>query len=301
LEGTQQYPRDHGDRIHCKPVGQSKWLLAGTQDNGTNRYTGSLTWEHVADGDGGDCAVNPLKLNEAYHTFYGVQWLERSTASGDWGSWTTITIPGTGPALFYPPLEVFGRTVARAGDKAFVSRNSGGAWVTVGGLGFNASNLASAMTMPGPDQFYVGSTGGNLCRVDWSGLAWTVTALTSPRTAWMSDIAIDPNNPKTLWVTYTTLNGPHVFQSNDGGTTWSDCTANLPPLPINAIIVDPKDSKRVFVAADLGVYESQDAGGVWTAYGAGLPNALAVDLALHEADRWLFCATRTRGCWAIAV
>src|SRR5262249_33986641 len=25
----------------------SKWLLAGTQDNGTNRFTGNLVWEHV--------------------------------------------------------------------------------------------------------------------------------------------------------------------------------------------------------------------------------------------------------------
>jgi hypothetical protein len=70
---------------------------------------------------------------------------------------------------------------------------------------------------------------------------------------------------------------------------------------MNAIIVYPKDSKRIFVSADLGVYESQDGGGTWTTYGTGLPNALAVDLALHEADRVLFCATRNRGCWTIGV
>src|SRR5262249_50684378 len=35
-----------------------RWLLAGTQDNGTIAYAGSPVWDHVADGDGGDCGVN---------------------------------------------------------------------------------------------------------------------------------------------------------------------------------------------------------------------------------------------------
>jgi len=279
----------------------SKWLLAGTQDNGTNRFIGNLNWEHVADGDGGDCAVNPSEPNEAYHTFYGIQTVERSTAAGAWATWTTINIPGTGSALFYPPLEVFGRTVARAGDQAFVSRNSGGSWTAVGGLGFGPGQLASAMTMPTADRFFVGSTGGALCRVDFSGNTWTASPLKSPRAAWVSDIAVDPHDPKTLWLTYTTVNGPRVYQSHDAGATWADRTTNLPPLPINAICIDPKNSSRVFAAADLGVYESVNGGTSWSVFGTGLPNALAVDLALHEKDRVLFCATRNRGCWIIGV
>lgn len=279
----------------------SKWLLAGTQDNGTNRYTGTLAWDHVADGDGGDCAVNPLKPDEAYHSFYGIDFLERSTTGAGWGSWTSITIPGTGEALFYPPLEAFGQTVARAGDRAFVSRNRGTSWVRVGGLGFSGGELASTMTMPNANQFYLGSNAGSIFRVDWSGAAWAPTALTTPRPAWMSDIAVDPNNAMTLWATFTTVNGPRVYTSTDGGMTWKNRSANLPPLPMNAIIVDPKNSSRIFVAADLGVYESVNAGTSWASYGTGLPNALAVDLALHESSRVLFCATRNRGCFRIKV
>ena len=47
-----------------------KWLMAGTQDNGTIRYTGSTVWDHIADGDGGDCGVNQLSPNVVYHSYY---------------------------------------------------------------------------------------------------------------------------------------------------------------------------------------------------------------------------------------
>ena len=49
-----------------------KWLMAGTQDNGTIRYTDSTVWDHIADGDGGDCGVNQLSPNVVYHSYYNV-------------------------------------------------------------------------------------------------------------------------------------------------------------------------------------------------------------------------------------
>src|SRR4029077_19419392 len=60
----------------------SKWLMAGTQDNGTIRFTGSPVWDHIADGDGGDCGVNPINPNEIYHSYYSVT-LERSINTGN--------------------------------------------------------------------------------------------------------------------------------------------------------------------------------------------------------------------------
>ena len=60
----------------------SNWLLAGTQDNGTIRFSAGAGWNHVADGDGGDCGVNPLNAMEVYHSFYKVS-LERSNNKGN--------------------------------------------------------------------------------------------------------------------------------------------------------------------------------------------------------------------------
>ena len=64
-----------------------KWLMAGAQDNGTIRYTGSTVWDHIADGDGGDCGVNQQSPNVVYHSYYNVS-LERSNNKGD--SWSAL-------------------------------------------------------------------------------------------------------------------------------------------------------------------------------------------------------------------
>ena len=59
--------------------------------------------------------------------------------------------------------------------------------------------------------------------------------------------------------------------------------------------------RRVFVAADVGVYESTDLGAGWAVYGTGLPNAIAADLLLHAQDRRLVCGMRNRGTWAVTI
>jgi hypothetical protein len=102
-------------------------------------------------------------------------------------------------------------------------------------------------------------------------------------------------------VTFSQLGGGLVFRSDNGGTSWVNCTAGLPNIPMNSVVVDPVNFKRVFVSADVGVYQSTNHGSSWASFASALPNAMAVDLILHKKDRMLICATRNRGAWAIAV
>ena len=272
------------------------WLMAGTQDNGTIRFTGSTKWEHIADGDGGDCGVNQLDPAEVYHSFYRVS-LERSSNKGD--TWTRLLPPSVG-ALFYPPVEISGATVAIGGTSLVISRTRGQTWITVA-LGLPAGDGASAMRAVDANTFLVGSTAGRMRRVAWSGTNWTVTNLTSPASRFISCIAVDPSNPLRIWATLSQLGGGRVFRSDDAGVTWVDCTAGLPGIPMNAVTVDPANFQRVWVAADVGVYQSMDLGATWSSFSTGLPNAMAVDLLFHRQDRMLFCATRNRGVWVVQI
>jgi photosystem II stability/assembly factor-like uncharacterized protein len=70
---------------------------------------------------------------------------------------------------------------------------------------------------------------------------------------------------------------------------------------MNSVVVDPANYQRVWVAADVGVYQTDDLGGHWTSLSSGLPNAMAVDLVFHKQDRMLICGTRNRGAWATPV
>jgi hypothetical protein len=273
------------------------WLLAGTQDNGTIRLSQGA-WEHVADGDGGDCGVNEANPKVVYHSYYNVS-LERSGKNGNFGSWSPMAPPPM-KSLFYPPVAVAKDTVSLGGDRLIVTRKGAPPWTSVS-LGLGASDLCTASCAPTPDLLYVGTLAGRLFRLSWNGTAWTVKELAAPFAGYVSCVAFDPRNAARLWATSTSAlpGGAPVARSDDGGTSWVDCTAGLPPIPKNSIAVDPATANRVWVAADVGVYESTDAGASWVSRSSGLPNAIAADLAFHAAGRRLFCGTRNRGVWML--
>jgi ligand-binding sensor domain-containing protein len=282
--------------------GSSRWLIGGTQDNGTERWTGSAIWEHVADGDGGDCGVNRTNPRTVFHTYYGMS-PDRSTTGGNFGSWSYIPppVPSGEGSLFYPPFECSatnGDTIAMGGDALYVSRNNGSAWTRIA---FPAAARSSAMYLPNADTVYVGTTDGRVYRTQWSGSAWgALTALGTPRSAYLSDLFVDAAGSR-LWATFRTIGGARVYRSDNGGSSWSDQTGNLPNLPVNAVEVDPWNSNRVWVATDLGVYQTTSGGTSWADFSNALPNVYVGDLLFHPHARVLRAATRNRGVWEIPV
>jgi hypothetical protein len=288
----------------AQKLGSSRWLMGGTQDNGTERWQGSPIWEHIADGDGGDCAVSRPSPNIAFHTFYGMS-PQRSTSSGDWGTWSNITppVPSGESSLFYPPLETSassGNTVAIGGGALYVSRDNGSTWTR---LPFAGGGTATAMYIPDGDTVLVGLSNGQVQRTTWSGSAWSgLSALTTPRAgAFVSDIGVDSSNASRIWVTYSTVGGGRVFLSTDGGSTFADRSAGLPNLSITAIALDPWNGNRAWVSASLGVYQTTDGGASWTGFASGLPNAYVGDLAFHQHSRVLRAGLRNRGAWEVPV
>ena len=281
----------------------SQWLLAGLQDNGTVIYTGALEWTHAGDGDGGHCAVNQSNPKIVYHSYYDVS-LERSTDKG--ATWTDLEPPPFSAfdkpptSLFYPPVELSGLTVAIGAQSLVVTRNGVKPWTKVP-LGLAADDLPSAMRAIDANTLVLGTTGGSMLKLSWNGTTWTKVKLGSPAARYISCIAIDPSNPQRIWVTLSEVGPGLVYRSDNGGTSWVNCTAGLPKIPMNAVVVDPADFKRIWVAADVGVYQSTTLGSSWTSFSSGLPNAMAVDLILHKQDRKLICGTRNRGAWVVTV
>ncbi len=278
-----------------------KWLMAGTQDNGTICYTGSpsFEWDSIAGGDGGDCGVDQSNPLIVYHSYYNVS-LERSTNKG--GTWTSLGLPWppTLASLWYPPVEVFGSTVAIGAASLLVTRNGMQPWTTVA-LGIPTNEFPSAMRDIDANTILVGTTAGRVLKVSWNGSSWSKAQLASPTSRYISCVAIDPSNAQRIWVTISQIGGGMVYRSDNGGSSWINCTAGLPNIPMNAVVVDPANYKRIWVAADVGVYQTLDLGSSWKAFSTGLPNAMSVDLLLHKQDRILVCATRNRGAWAIPV
>ena len=275
------------------------WLLGGTQDNGTQRYEGEEVWYHVQDGDGGDCGANGSSPYTCYQTFFGLG-MRRSTTGGGWGSFANLPVPVAGSALFYPPMEVRGSVVVQAGQNVAISSDTGNTWVSVA---LPAGKVASALTIPSSTRIYAGTVQGEIYRIDKSGASWSApVALALPRAGFVSDILVDPTNANVIWATYSTAGaGGHVFRTTNGGTSWTNVSAGLPPIPVNSVEIDPANPNTAWIAADVGVYRTTNAGAAWAPFNNLLPNALAKDLLFHPTRRLLRCATQSRGVWEIPV
>ena len=135
------------------------------------------------------------------------------------------------------------------------------------------------------------------------GGAWhTVTAPNLPNRI-PTSFQVDPANAAHVFVTYGAFSRRwipgagvgHVFESSDGGTTWSDRSGNLPDAPANDVVVV---HGKLVVGTDVGVFAtSATAPGAWTRVGTNLPNASTNDLVVAPAGDYVVAATHGRGLW----
>ncbi|MGE5731715.1 MAG: hypothetical protein ACM37U_07245, partial [Gemmatimonas sp.] len=282
------------------------WLIGGTQDNGTLGDAGASRWDQIALGDGGDCGAadgaNPL----CFHSYYGM-WIERAPAKGPNAfAWQDASPPAPQnyPALFYPPLDVLGKLLTKAGKTVFVSTDSGASWTEIAlpTSGAAQPDIASTLTIVAADAILAGTVRGKIYRLSTGSSGWSnahVQTLASPRAGFISDLVVEGTS--TIWASCSVVSGAHVFRSTDGGQTWVDRSGNLPTIPVNALVVDPADADTLYAATDHGVYKTVDAGATWSGFSNGLPNAIVGDLILHRTKRLLRAGTRSRGTWEVAI
>ena len=130
-----------------------------------------------------------------------------------------------------------------------------------------------------PAIFYVGTATGGLWKTMNNGTTWEVLFDDLEDTVSIGDVAINPNDPNTVWVgsgennnRQSTSWGNGLYKSIDGGHTWKRMGLAT-SKHIARIVVDPIDHDVVYVAAlgsvfgpggDRGVYKTTDGGLTWT-------------------------------------
>lgn len=119
---------------------------------------------------------------------------------------------------------------------------------------------------------YAAAAGGGLWKSTDGGTAWSPITDNFPRLS-SGSVAIDPNNPLTLYYGTGELNfnidgypGAGIFKSTDGGASWTQLT--LPSSGgiyyTSKIVVAPTNSNTVYLAGYFDIYKSTDAGQTWT-------------------------------------
>jgi hypothetical protein len=292
--------------------------FGGAQDNGTQQYTGSTTWNIVTCGDAGFNAIDPGSPSTVYVSCSWVNhpFLQKSTTGGGLGTYTGVTtgINTSDRAAFIPPFVMDPSNSANlyVGTN-FLYQTTDGAtmWTEISpDLTNGTGSLAAIGVAPSNNNtIYTGSDDGLI--------AVTTNALMGATSTWfnispvgvsraITDIAVDPTSSTTAYITYSGFSGfadtfGHVFKTTNGGTGYTDISSNLPNTPVNCIVIDPDIANTLYIGTDIGVFVTSNGGTSWSVLGSGLPDVAVLSLAFHHATRTLFAATHGRSVWTVSL
>lgn len=280
----------------------------GTQDNGTIRtLTGDANdWERILGGDGFHVIVDPTNSNFVYAE---TQWggLRRSIDGGDnmvfaappvdageRNNWNTpVVLDPSNPSTIYYGTNMLHQSMDRAVNWERISGD-----LTKGQHPSGSQSFGTITTIaPAPsdsETIYVGTDDGNVQVSRDGGDNWTNLSGELPNRT-VTRLAVDFDDSQTVFVTLSGYRWaeyqPHVLMTEDGGGTWIDISSNLPEVPINDIVIDPDHSNRLYIATDLGVWQTLDLGGTWEVLGTGLPMTIIAKLKFNTWNRELVAAT----------
>jgi photosystem II stability/assembly factor-like uncharacterized protein len=279
-------------------------VLGGTQDNGTEQFRNDAVFYHSDDGDGGFTIISQTGSPDNCLGTYFLNSPKRSTIGGKFGSWVPVSTGVQGNGLFYPPMvadKTNANNVAFGTDRVNLDAAQGtGGWpvkVLLPGI----TGKVSAMEYVNSILIYAGTTSGQVYVLRFSG-SWSAALISSSPlpAAPINDLATPPGQPNTVIVVFGGFNIHHVWRGNVTGSsaTWTDIDAgNLPNIPCDALVIDPASASTYYLATDVAVFRTANAGANWASFTSGLPNCAIFDLALQSDARVLRAATHGRGLW----
>lgn len=287
----------------------------GTQDNGTLRTLagGANDWEAIYGGDGFYVLVDPTDNRYVYAESQNGG-LGRSTNGGSLFLPATIGISSTDRKNWSTPVEFDPqnpRTLYYGSQRLYRTRNRAVSWTAIspdltngagpGNLVFGTITTIAVSPLDS-NLIYIGTDDANVWTTRDGGQNWRRINNNLPR-RWVTRVAADPANVQVAYVTFSGhASGsylPHVFRTTNQGETWTDISGNLPPAPINDIVIDPSNTATLYIGTDVGVFYSTALGVNWKPLGFGMPLVPVHDLTLHPGTRKLRAATHGRSFYEI--
>lgn len=215
-------------------------------------------------------------------TAYAATWLGGTWKTSDAGkTWSELSgAPKSSTSISIDPTDSNILYAAdRTGPKLWKSEDAGESWEVSADFSADRAFLLNRVLCE-ENSVYVSTFGpgiheGKLYRSADGGKTWTDITNGLPRS--VLDIAVDPSNPKSIYVT-THIYG--VYHSSNGGKTWSEMTG-FPDIGSYDIEVDPTSPNILFAAGlggsvpdwvledgytfkdEAGVYKSTDGGKTW--------------------------------------
>lgn len=284
----------------------SNYALAGSQDNGTQKYTSSgfANTSQATGGDGGYCFIDQDEPNiqitsYVYNNYY---------LSTNGGSSFFTTLIGENNGSFINPADYDDRE-----NILYTNKNST-SFYRVSGIGGSrtedivttslsakATNLkVSPYAADGTTNLFIGTSVGDVYKLENAHTGTNVAAVkigNKLSTGSVTSIEFGSSEDEII-VTYGNYGVTSVWYTQNGGGNWINKEGNLPNMPVRWGLLNPNDNNEAILATELGVWASynfQDASPIWEPSNKGLANVRVDMLQVRASDDVVIAGTHGRG------
>jgi len=167
---------------------------------------------------------------------------------------------------------------ARAADQETIAKAASGLTMRSIGPALMGGRIADIAVHPHKrSTWYIAAGSGGVWKTINAGITWT-PVFDNEASYSIGAVSIDPSNPNVIWVgTGENVSGRHVgwgdgvYKSTDAGQSWTNMGLKHSEH-IGKIMIDPRDSNVVYVAAEgplwaaggeRGLYKSTNGGASW--------------------------------------
>jgi photosystem II stability/assembly factor-like uncharacterized protein len=283
--------------------------------------------------------ISAFWLSETKNAENGTKTAKFKAVDRDYAAGETVTVKsnaGDYPYQVILPANVSKDSVLAVSDPVrsrFLMNSNCGIWLTPDALNLAAipkwyrlmttmSGIPySVSTTSNGDIVYIGTSGGRVyrcpnfnSRVDnavyptgtGTGVIYTSTAQftsSAPTSRPIEGISVDPddsNHVVAVCSGFTAAGTAHVFESHNGGTSWTPLTTGLPNMPVYDVVVH--DANTIIIGTELGIW-SWD-GTTWNEENNGMqrvPVYRLIEKPLYtDGCKVLYAGTHGRGMWRCA-
>ena len=288
----------------------SNQFMAGAQDNGTQQYSvpGINATVEVTGGDGAFCHIDQSDPNYQFSA-YVYNNIYRSADGGN--TFTSIRASNTGsfinPSDFDDAGNNFYASYSAGMYTRLLNAHTGTTWNNITIAAFNAGRVTAVRDAPvTANRVYFGLNNGRVVRVDNANAATpTGTHINNgagmPASATVSCIEVENDDENHLLVTYSNYGVTSVWETRNGGTTWTNVEGNIPDMPVRWALFNPTDSSEALIATEVGVWSTDELNGASTVWGpsnSGLANVRTDMLQIRSSDYMVIAATHGRGLFS---
>jgi photosystem II stability/assembly factor-like uncharacterized protein len=273
----------------------ANFVLGGAQDNGSKQVFTDST--HQPGGaDGMTCQIDPTNPNIFYTS---IQYGSPISITSDGGlhsrniSKHIAATPPTG--LWTTPfvLDPLNHLTIFAGyNNLYYSNDSGAHWFTY--PTFPSGGSVSRIVVYPFDDNFIYALSGNLIRYTSDGGAtWSSQSAFYGNA---SDIAVDPNDPQHIWITYSGYSANKVADFHADTKKIALQNGSLPAVPVNCIAIDNSNGTK-YIGTEVAVFYRDSTMPDWELYNNGLPVVRINDLKINYSTGEIWAGTYGRGMW----